>query len=68
MVVPSDEDLENNHKILCIQARERLRKYPQIQLLGHLFECETQLEQQISQEYVALKKKMRKKEEADKRN
>lgn len=44
MVVPSDEDLENNHKILCIQARERLRKYPQIQLLGHLFECETQLE------------------------
>lgn len=29
-------------------------------LLGHLFECETQHEEQISQENIALKKKMKK--------
>lgn len=60
MSVPSDEGFENTHKILCIQAKERLRKYPGIQLLGHLFECETQLEEQISQVYVGLKNTMAK--------
>lgn len=34
MVVPSDEDLENNHKILCIQARERLKKIPKYNYWG----------------------------------
>lgn len=63
MSVPSDEGFENTHKILCIQAKERLRKYPGIQLLGHLFECETQLEEQISQVYVVLKNTMEKRKE-----
>lgn len=68
MSVPSDEGFENTHKILCIQAKERLRKYRGIQLLGHLFECETQLEEQISQVYVqlsGLKNTMKKTEGGD---
>lgn len=71
MSVPSDEGFENTHKILCIQAKERLRKYRGIQLLGHLFECETQLEEQISQAYVqlsGLKNTMKKRKEVIKKN
>lgn len=49
----SEEDLENNHKRLRDDARDMLR-----QMLGHLFECELQLEGHINQEYDALKKKM----------
>lgn len=56
----SEEDLENNHKRLRVCARERLRKYPQIKMFGHLFECEQQLEGHINQEYDALKKEMEK--------
>nr|XP_034337973.1 atlastin-1 isoform X2 [Crassostrea gigas] len=67
MSVPSDEDFENTHKILCIQAKERLRKYPGIQLLGNLFECEIQLEEQISQVYVVLKNTMEKRKEVIKK-
>lgn len=51
----SEEVLENNHKRLRDAARDRLR-----QMLGHLFECEHQLEGHINQEYDALKKKMEK--------
>lgn len=67
MSVPSDEDFKNTHKILCIQAKERLRKYPGIQLLGNLFECEIQLEEQISQVYVVLKNTMEKRKEVIKK-
>lgn len=67
MSVPSDEGFENTHKILCIQAKERLRKYPGIQLLGNLFECEIQLEEQISQVYVVLKNTMEKRKEVIKK-
>lgn len=67
MSVPSDEDFENTHKMLCIQAKERLRKYPGIQLLGNLFECEIQLEEQISQVYVVLKNTMEKRKEVIKK-
>lgn len=59
--VLSDEVLENNHKRLRVQARDRLREYPRIQMLGHLFECESQLEEHINQEYDAFKKKIKKK-------
>lgn len=58
--VLSEEDLENNHKRLRVCAKERLRKYPQINMFGHLFECEQQLEGHINQEYDALKKEMEK--------
>lgn len=61
--MPSDKVFKDTHEILCIQAKERLRKYPGIQLLGHSFECETQLEEQISQVYVVLKNRMEKRKE-----
>lgn len=64
--VPSDKVFKDTHEMLCIQAKERLRKYPGIQLLGHLFECETQLEEQISQVYVGLKNTMAKRKEVNK--
>lgn len=52
------EDLEKNHKRLNIEARDRLIKYLPTQMLKHFCECEIQLEEQISQEYLALVKRM----------
>lgn len=52
------EDLEKNLKRLSIEARDRLRKYLPTQMLKHFCECEIQLEEQISQEYLALVKRM----------
>lgn len=52
------EDLEKNHKRLNIEARDRLIKYLPTQMLKHFCGCEIQLEEQISQEYLALVKRM----------
>lgn len=52
------EDLEKNHKRLNIEARDKLIKYLPTQMLKHFCECEIQLEEQISQEYLALVKRM----------
>lgn len=52
------EDLEKNLKRLSIEARDRLRKYLPKQMLKHFCDCEIQLEEQISQEYLALVKRM----------
>lgn len=52
------EDLEKNLKRLSIEAGDRLRKYLPTQMLKHFCEYEIQHEEQISQEYLALVKRM----------
>eukprot|EP00105_Crassostrea_gigas_P038520 XP_019922668.1 PREDICTED: atlastin-1 isoform X2 [Crassostrea gigas] len=57
-----DDVLESHHKRLKVQAREKLKEIPRLQILGDESECLEQLNNLIAQKYDNLKKLMEEKQ------
>lgn len=56
-VTLSEADLESHNKSIKVQAREKLKEIPRMQILEHEFECLEQLDVLMEQKYEDLKER-----------